>query len=219
MCSVQPDDPMFPTAWDRADLVVAQGQCAAHCIRGMTKTPVTYWSMAYDEDEFVWYDRTNRDIDVCFVQRCSANNATHHEEYLRCMKWSTVFTDVTGYLKLRHPNLYYCTPKTYIEHLHRSKVVVSLYDSWYGGLSVREAIRAGCVPVVPDTPAHRELVGQKWLYCVQQPVQPYQLERVIDLALRDVNSGVCPPSIEIKNESYQVGSVKAVQSILELSTR
>lgn len=216
MCSVCPDDdiPMFTRAWKAADLVVAQGPLAASRIRSMTRTPVTHWSLAYDERLFCEVQPRERDVDVCFVQRCSANNATHHLEYLEAQEYKTVYTDVTHYLRIRRPDLEYCTPSTYIQTLFRSKVAVSMYDSWYGGMSIREAIRAGCVPVVLDAPCYVELCGKQWPFYVRQPVTVDGLRRVVRAAL-DYNG----PLPSVSGESYQAGALKALEDIRDCVSR
>lgn len=188
MCSVAPDA-MFVSAWDAADLVVAQGEYAASVVRGRTETPVTFWDMAYDEEAF---RRTSseRPIDVLFVARCSASNYTHHLEFLDAMEQLSglrvAFTDVTCYLRRLRPNLEYTTD--YVDALFSSKVAVALNDNMYGGLSIREAVRAGCVPVMLDVPGYWDLVGRDWPFLVDR------LDGIADVVRRAVISGVAAPA-------------------------
>jgi hypothetical protein len=164
MCSVRPDSLVFNAAWAAADLVVAQGSYAAERIRYSTRTPVTAWKLAYDERLFQRTVAGHRDIDVLFIQRCSASNYTHHEEFLAAdlSGLRVAYVDVTKYLRKQRPDLEYIEPEGYIDALYRSKVAVALNDNWYGGLSIREAMRAGCTPVVLDAACYHELVGPGW---------------------------------------------------------
>lgn len=218
MCSVQPDDmKLFKAAWAAADLVVAQGKYAAEQMRELCwSVPVVSWPMAYDERQFAGRDRAVRDVDVCFVQRCSANDATHHVEYIEAMHvygWRTVFTDVTGYLAQQPGNYEFSSPDTYIDTLFRSRVAVSMYRSWYGGLSIREAIRAGCVPVVLDEPGYMELVGDKWPFVVRSPVTSGAIAAAVETALSEQQ----PYLVDVSAESYQVASTIAVEDVCRLS--
>lgn len=160
-CLVRPDTPLFQVAWDSANLVTTQSDHAAEVIQQQTLTRVSPWKMSFDEDNFKDRAPVARDIDVLFVQRCSPTNYTHHEEFMRCdlSGLRVVYTDVTNWLRTRRPDLEYTTPKTYYDALHRAKVAVSLNDNLCGGLSTREAARAGCTLVCLDAPCYRELRG------------------------------------------------------------
>lgn len=209
MCNVAPDDPLFTAAFNAADMVVAQGNYARQCMQQMTRTPVVTWPLAYDEDNFGRAPAL-RDIDVLFLQRCSANNCTHHEEFLRQMKpyWKVVFTDVTNFLKRSRPDLAYSTPATYYDVLHRSKVVVSMHNSWYGGISIREACRAGCTPVVLRNSAYAELVGYDWPYFTDTT----DIAETVDRAL------TAPRTVRV-DESYQKWAPHAAETLRWLSSR
>ena len=211
MCNVAADSELFKPAWQAADLVVAQGQYAAGQIQLNTNTRTTFWPLAYVELDFAAALPLQRDIDVVFLQRCSADNSTHHEDYLRTMQHRTVFTDVTCFLRKQRGDLEYSTPKTYIETLHRSRVAVSMHRSWYGGMSIREAIRAGCVPVTLRTPAYEELLGPKWpYYCT-----PASVESAVYRALWEP----APQLPDVRGESFQAGCAKALKDIRASSTR
>lgn len=202
MCSVMPDSPLFATAWRAADLVVAQGRYAAGVVRRATTTRVTCWPLAYDERDFFGRDLyCERDIDVLFLMRCSATNYTHHEEFLKCSfdGLNVVFVDPTGYLRMQRPDLQYCTHSTYISTLYRSKVAVALNDNMYGGLGIREALRAGCTPVLLDAPCYRDLVQGPYKHFVRKDLS--NLEGAVKAAVADE----CKYFIDVSHESYQQG--------------
>lgn len=206
MCNVAPDDSLFQLAWESADLVVVQGQYAKTVIAPMTYTPVETWELAYDEDDFL-IDPVEKDVDVCFVLRCSATNYTHHEEFLDSLKYMpnyrTVFTDVTGYLRRQRPELTYSTPETYIKTLMRSRVAVALNDNMYGGLATREAARAGCSLVCLDAPCYRELKGAYFT-----SLDPRDIARTVRTAL------LSPSPVDVSKASYQA-AWPVVKSSLE----
>ena len=54
--------------------------------------------------------------------------------------------------------------QTYASLLSRSDIVVSSAEHEFFGISVMEAIRAGCVPVLPDKLPYRELYPEKFRY-------------------------------------------------------
>lgn len=213
MCSVRPDSAMFKVAWDSADLVVAQSQTARMAFRPFTATPISVWPLAFNEqDTFAPYK--NRDVDVLFVQRCSVTNYTHHEEFLQAMELMhglrVAFTDVTEYLRKTHPHLEYSTPETYKQYLARSKVAVALNDNLYGGLSIREACRAGCTPVVLDAPCYHELVGERYRHFVRE-LKPENIADAVHTALDE------PRAVDVSSESYQASWPVVKRDLLCLS--
>lgn len=212
MCSVRPDTALFRSAWDAADLVVAQGKYAAERIRQCTATPVSVWPLAYDEREFG--AELPRSIDVLFVQRCSATNYTHHQEFIEAMRWlndkRVVFTDVTKWLRLTAKQTFeYSDPENYLATLHSSKVAVALYDSWYGGLAVREAARAGCSLVLLDVPAYREMGNDPHF----TDLNPSHMASVIKEALS------CPRKVDVSQESYQVGWQRVKEDLEKIASK
>lgn len=195
MCSVKPPVDMldlFEAAWRRANLVVAQGEYAALQIQSRTNTPVSVWPLAWDE-RLIARSTAPRPIDVLFIQRCSANNATHHEEFLEAMELMLdlriAFVDVTKFLRMRRPELEYVPD--YLEALRSSKVAIAMYDSWYGGLSIREAVAAGCRPVVLNAPCYDQFPNR----CSAHPAA---IAAAIRAALADNK-----PLPDVSSESYQ----------------
>lgn len=148
MLTVAPEESMKPH-WDAADLMVVHGQAAQDHVQQRTSTPTVQWNALYDADEYVPQQR-DRDIDVLFLQRCSSTNYTHHEEFLEALPklndLSIVFTDVTGWLRKRRPDLQ-CMTGSFIDTLTRTKVAVSLQSNMYGGQSAYAAAAMGCTLV------------------------------------------------------------------------
>jgi hypothetical protein len=199
MTSVRPEPlDLFKAAWRCSDLVAVQGAYAARQVRMLTRTPVSVWPLAYDAEQLPQQERGGDG--AVFLQRCSANNCTHHEEAL-ASEVDFTYTDVTGYLRRLHPGLKYTTPNTYLSTLRSSAVAVSLYASWYGGLSVREAVRCGCAPVVLRDSGYIELVGEGWP-CFAEPT-PQGIAAAVRTALAGVDCSV--PMANAALESYQVG--------------
>lgn len=213
MCPVPVDSGLFKHAFDAADLVVARSELQAKKLRSYTHTPVGVWPMYYDERPFNTAYWSSRTTDVLFLPRCSANNATHHEEFLAAIAdsdWRVAFTDITRWLRTQRPELRYTTPETYVSELHKARVVVSLYESWNGEMGLYEALRAGCVPVVCYTASTAALLGKTYPYMVHDL---NQLRNVIEAALRYSGSGHVVPLNIIKAGSYQVGAARAVEDV------
>lgn len=215
MCSVSPEPlPLFQAAWDSADLVVAQGWHAASVVDKLTRTRtrVVAWPLAYNEADVVQQSCV-RDVDVLFVQRCSVTNYTHHVEFLAAMEYMyglrVAFTDVTGYLRKTHPHLEYSTAETYKSYLARSRVAVALNDNLYGGLSIREACRAGCTPVVLDALCYRELVGDGYPHLVSD-TSPGSLASAVCSAI------TYPYTVDVSRESYQATWPKVKEDLQRL---
>jgi hypothetical protein len=228
MCSVDPrgnDWRLFEHAWSCADLVVAQGEYAKkYFSSGLADEPVrthtSVWPLAFDEARFTVLDQNPlppRDIDILFVNRCSATNYTHHEELLACdlRPYKMVYTDPTCYLRTRRPELAYCTHKDYLRTLYSSRVAIALNDNLYGGLSIREAIRAGCVPVVLDAPCYRELVGEHWPFLVGEDLS--NLESIVRDAVKYSKSEKAVKLPSVAHESYQAGWPKVKADLQELA--
>jgi len=59
---------------------------------------------------------------------------------------------------------YVSSPIEYHQLLGRGDIVVSTATHEFFGIAVAEAVRAGCVPVLPDDLAYRELYPREYLY-------------------------------------------------------
>lgn len=202
-------EPQFVSSILASDLVVTQGQYAKRMVAaGFPDERITCWSLAYDEDDFGDKHRQYRDVDALFVQRCSPSNYTHHREFLKALPLMrhvrAAFTDVTRYLRAIRTDLKYSTPATYLQTLYRSRVAVALNDNAYGGLAIREAVRAGCVPVVLDSPCYLELVGEDWPFLVRT-LDPQDIADTVNRALAWKGPLPNAPRENVLKESYQAG--------------
>jgi hypothetical protein len=167
----------------------------------------TLWPMVYDRRPIVFREPSwPAKVDLLFVQRCSASNYTHHREFIEAIKilrieqsWQgrVVFTDPTGYLEQqgRHElngldlaalNIEYahCQSRdAYYKLLGDSKVAVAMMtDDLHGGVAIREAIASGCIPVLLDQPAYREMLrpyDTSWPWFVQHTLSPRVLAGVL----------------------------------------
>ena len=188
-CHVDPFEPwpqfapLMKMAWDAADLVTV----LSPSMRVDTKTRVSCWPMAFDEQLFAETDEL-KTIDVLFVNRASATNYTRHVEFLRQIDpdWRVLFTDPTRYME--HAGLVPVSQllrdKThgYRYALKASKVFVALNDNGHGGLSAREAIVSGCCPVALRCPGYERLLGEDWPYFVPSLDE---IRETVNHALRD----------------------------------
>lgn len=130
-------------------------------VAGYANTRV--WPMVYDADRIKTSEV--KDVDVLFVQRCSASNYTHHEEFLEALPYlkglNVVFADPTWYLEKQKPELNYAHAfgEKYYDLLARTRVVVALMTGdVHGGTSVREAIVSGANPVFLRYPHYEDIV-------------------------------------------------------------
>lgn len=197
MCATKPEPiKLFQAAWACADLTVFHSHQQA---TRLDEGPYSIWPMAYDQTRIAENDDP-RDIDVLFVQRCSASNYTHHLEFLGQMPQldglNVQFTDVTNYLRDQRPDLTYSTD--YYRTLRRTKVAVALNNDLFGGQAIREAIVSGCIPVVRNCGCYRELCGRTWPYVTELS----GIARTIRRALNDVVDCSIPYN-NAKAQSYQ----------------
>jgi len=209
-CPVQPDSLLFTEAHAAANLIVVR---TPYQKSALANANVAVWPMMYDEAEFLGVKRGEPLYQMCFLPRCSANNATNHTEFLaaiRDQQWRTIFTDVTGYLRMRCPELVYCNTRTYIQTLHESQLVVSLYDSWSGQMGLCEAIRAGCTPVVMRTDANVKFFGHAYPYFVDRDL--HVLRHVLSLALALPR----PQLPDVSQVSFQACTQTIVESLCRL---
>jgi glycosyltransferase involved in cell wall biosynthesis len=65
----------------------------------------------------------------------------------------------------------------YIELLSKGDIVISTSLHEFYGISIIEAVRAGCIPILPDRLSYPELFEKKFLY--SDDSLPDMLERVI----------------------------------------
>lgn len=213
-----PDDRLFKEAWTSADLMAVQSEMARqHVASTAWAALTTVWPLSYDADSPCDANRF-RDVDILFVQRCSASNYTHHEEFLRTLPLlqqtgrRVVFTDVTRYLRKTHPDLAYLeytTPDTFQDYLERSKVVVSFHNTLYGGESIRHACRAGATPVVLCTPAYVEMCGSNYPHFVYE-LSP---QSIYDTCMRAIAN---PRTVDVTKDSYQAAWPTIKRDVQEL---
>lgn len=213
MCSVEVDSSLFLEAWKCADLVVFQHESAR---RGWSLPKSTAWTMAYDSEQLPQLRGGDRPIDVCFVQRASASNYSHHLEFMEAAKgrpWSVVYADPTKYLRAQHPELVYVTDPVsgYYYTLRRSKVAVSLCSDGFASQSIREAVRMGCAPVLLFTEASKALAGPNWIgYCSESP------DSIREAVEKALGAGGPPQHAvdAVASQSYQAAWLR-IQSDLE----
>jgi hypothetical protein len=135
----------------------------------------------------------DREPKVLFPHRASENNYTHHEEFIkgfhlfkewehRPLKKTTgnetnskgVFFDPTHYLRKTRPDLETFNHKftfvdadtraEYWDSLRQMDCFVGLMaDDLHGGVSIREAMRAGVIPILLKTPAYVNLLKETGL--------------------------------------------------------
>lgn len=214
LCAVKPDpSDMFLAAWRRATKVVVQTETMSRTVQAMMHpvgmANVLVWPMCWDEERIGrgCVPRHSRDIDVLFVQRCSATNYTHHKEFLAAMPQMqhlrVAFVDVTRYLRKERPDLEYVEPEGYLDALQRSKVAIALNDDGFGGQAIREAIACGCLPVVKHAECYFELCGGSWPFVVWSDFG--NLANVIGEAVAAANANfVCgAPLRNALAQSYQ----------------
>jgi len=216
-------EPLQQASWAAADLVVflAQNllQFAQQRLNGTLgkyeHVKATIWPMVYDRRTILFREpQWPTAVDLLFVQRCSASNYTHHQEFLEAVRilrteygWQgrVMFTDPTGYLEqhgqrdlsgldlaaLKLEYAHCISRDAYYKLLGESKVAVALMtNDLHGGVAIREAIASGCIPVLLDQPAYRNLLHPYetiWPWLVHQTIQPHQLA----LTLRDALEKQC----------------------------
>lgn len=166
---------------------------------------------AFDERDAYTYPQEPRDIDVLFNQRVSATGYTNAQCVLEAASQSPyvwMFTDPTGYLRTcGHPTVERSHAE-YLQILRRSQIVVGLTDNGYGGNSIREAIYAGCCPVVLRCRGYYELLGGDWPYYIDKPKAAYVNAAVARAMTSGLWSGVdAAKKLEVhervRAESYQ----------------
>lgn len=212
MCLVRPEPlSLFQLAWESSDLVVAQGNYMAKRIAMLTKKPVVPWELCYDKEKFTRDVNTVRPIDVLFVNRSSASNYTHHLEFMEAMRNSALrvaYVDPTSYLRLTGVNVEIFPPTSYMDALYSSKVAVAFNDSWYGGLSIREAVAAGCCPALLRLPCFEDMVGITWPYFAET-LDPLHI-------LQAVEAAVASPIQLLCDFSYQAAWPGIMHDLQEL---
>jgi hypothetical protein len=171
------------------------------------KLNTTVWPMVFDERVILSRDATVMGgIDLLFVQRCSVSNYTHHREFIDALKilrsdyaWGgrVVFTDPTHYLELHESDeigvgrfselgieFAHCeTRQSYHALLRDTQVAVAMMtEDLHGGVAIREAIAAGCTPVLLDEPCYRTMLGPhagEWPFFVPPNMEPRETADVL----------------------------------------
>lgn len=214
---VQPDL-MFRIAWDASDLVVSYCEGGAREVDMWNiQSPTAVWRMSYDERKFQGRTPVDRDIDVLFISRCSSTNYTNHEKFLQAMPnlshLRVVFMDPTGYLRLRDGGRYeYGEPDKFVDYLYRAKVAVALNWSVYGGFSLREAVRAGCVPVCMHS-AYEDVCGTAWPCYVDSHCSPESVVLAVERAMK--HTGPLP---DVSKDSYQAAWSTVKEDLCSLAS-
>ena len=207
-------------SWNAADLVVFLAPslkdfaeaASLRCGYNPKAMNMVVWPMVFDESHvYPRHIRSPGNVDLLFVQRCSANNYTHHREFLGALsvlrneyqwKGRVVFTDPTHYLELNWARECDASgPKDlgiefarcenrrdYYELLHQAKLAIAMMrDDLHGGVAIREAIATGCLPVLLDEPCYLNLLGEdavNWPFLVPKSLRPCEIARVVHQALR-----------------------------------
>ncbi|GGO81687.1 glycosyl transferase family 1 [Marinobacterium nitratireducens] len=95
---------------------------------------------------------------------------------------------------------YAASPEEYRGWLQGADLVLSTAIHEFQGLSVLEAVAAGCIPVLPDRQAYPELFGAQYLYrdCGADIEQEARCaaDALISQAQKLRDSGACVPSVE-----------------------
>lgn len=207
-------------SWKAADLVITLSDLLAREVSKLTSgnLPISVWPMCYSEQEAAqnssnFMSTYNRDIDILFGQRCSMNNYTHHSEFLdallklKTQGWegSVAFTDPTGYaesfLKERiaefeegHINIIFVradTREKYWKILGRTKYAIALMDQdLHGGIAIREAIRAGAVPILSHSPAYLDLTKDIPIEYLNKILVPMHIAPNLSQSICDVILGI-----------------------------
>lgn len=189
-------------SWNSADLVVVLNETLKKFIEQFAPNAnIRVWKTVFPEFEV---QEKERDIDILFVQRCSVSNYTHHREFIRSVevlrslgfKGKVVFTDPTHYLRsedidlLKYiDNVEFASANSredYEDLLSRSKYSVALMkDDLHGGVAIRESIFAGCVPLLLDTPAYSELIGEsaKRFHLLIKDIDPMWITNTVQQAI------------------------------------
>ena len=80
--------------------------------------------------------------------------------------------------------------ETYQSHLREADVVVSTAIQEFQGLAVLEAIQHGCVPVVPDRLAYKELIPEQYRYTSDLIDSTCEREALVAALVRYAREGV-----------------------------
>lgn len=171
-------------SWNAADLVVCLSDRIKRKIESSgCKTYVEVWPYVFPQI-VLEKPSGDRDIDIIFPQRCSASNYSRHMEFLDALMAlrltgqtfnmpKVVFTDSTKYLSSQNQKILLKdvssnieiqrgeTREEYFNLLRRSKFAVGMIEKdFHGGIAIREAISAGCIPILGNSPALDD-IGKK----------------------------------------------------------
>lgn len=207
-------EPVQVLSWSAADLTVFLAYNLARfakiraSVKGFENLNTRIWPLVYDENMIRPREvQDPADVDLLFVQRCSASNYTKHKEFISAvsilrMKYKSsarvMFTDPTGYLEqnqiLESPlgvamdelDIHYAHAKTredYFRLLNRSKVAVAMMTKdLHGGVAIREAIATGCLPVMLDEPCYNQMLHpyeSAWPYMIRQPIRTLEFATLL----------------------------------------
>lgn len=192
-CLIAPEPlELFLSAWKSADMTVVHGEFAKRYV-AMYNIDAKSWLMGYDATKTL--PLMERDIDVLYATRSSCTNYTHHLEFLQAnlSELRVAYADPTKYLQLTHPGTReYVAREAYATALRRTKVAVFLHAGWFS-FALREAIAAGCTPVVLDHPCFDELLGAQYPH----RTAPANIEETVRKALAE------PIRVDATRESFQ----------------
>lgn len=207
-------EPVQVASWSSADLSVFLAPNLERVARirasmkGYENLNMQVWPLVYDANmikERAVQD--SADVDILFVQRCSASNYTYHKEFISAVQvlrhgydyhGRIMFTDPTRYLEMNEilesplgvhiPELdiqyaHAASREEYFKLLNRSKVAVAMMTKdLHGGVAIREAIATGCLPVVLDEPCYNQMLHPyqtDWPYMVRQPIRTLEFATLL----------------------------------------
>lgn len=213
-------------AWSQTDFLIQEARlvsdlvCCNSTELARDNANATVWKLGFDERRFPQGWTMVRDIDVLFPQRASVTNYSMHKEFInamRCTNLRIAMTDVTKFLAKTNeapaswlwdvPN-----DKDYLSLLYRSKVVVGLVKNGYGGYAFREAVMAGCCPVMLRAKCYVDDFGEDWPYYF---TGEHDMLEAITNALRDP----IPVVDKVKQYSYQSAWPKVLEDLNDLCAR
>lgn len=207
-------EPVQVASWGSADLTVFLAHNLERfarvkaSVKGYENLQFRVWPLVYDATMIVPREvQDPADVDLLFVQRCSASNYTLHKEFISAVyvlrskydfKGRIMFTDPTRYLEMNEiresptgvhiPELgieyaHAASRADYFKLLNKTKVAIAMMtNDLHGGVAIREAIATGCLPVVLDVPCYNQMLHpheSAWPYIVRQPIRTLEFATLL----------------------------------------
>jgi len=150
------------------------------------ETPIPeVWNSTYSQKEIDKYKNSNNRYDdkiiINFPNRLSSTNYCNHEKFFEVMrKINKTRDDIICYITnpskyipdIQLESLVGCPVETpadldsreeYISRLHKSDIVVALFNKEaHGGVSSKEAMAAGCLPIFPKCYEYKEIMPKTY---------------------------------------------------------